>query len=246
MDAKHNNASDANEPDQFSSLCGLTSFVTNSKRVLKILWKLTPAEAAVLCSLLLTPGTSISQLALPYELPPGVATQLGSAIKYSTTIRAMSLGYCDSSGDDEPIPELFRTLSVCASPTLEQLSINSLRIPSEWLACGSFEKFTSLRRLTIEMSEFHYCLTPLLATKIGQLRTLESLHTSGVNISDSNAEMLAATLGDRLPLLAELRIHAGGLSEKAGRPIGSLIALGRLRELVLDYNMLEDEGVSRW
>ncbi len=244
MGANHNNASDTSEPDQFSSLCGLTSFATNSKRVLKIRWKLTPAEDSVLCSLLLTPGISISQLTLTYELPPNIAAQLKNVINHSTTIRAITLGYYINLGEAKPIPELFRTLSIGASSTLEQLSINSFPITSDWLACYQFEKFTSPCSLTIKMVRDWYCSIPLLVTRIGQLRTLESLRIWHVPIGDSNIEILAATLRDRLPLLAELEICGGSLSEKAGRPIGSLVALGRIKKLALGYNELKDEGVS--
>ncbi len=154
----------------------------------------------------------------------------------------MSLGYRNPPVRDKSAPELFLTLLAAASPALERLNISWIRITSEWLACDPFEKFTALRSLTIMAPGG--CPIPSLVSGIGQLRTLESLHISRVNIGDSNSIMLAATLGDRLPLLAELEICSSGFREKAGRPIGSLIALGRVKKLILDCNRLEDDGIS--
>ncbi len=229
------------ESDQFSFLCGLTNFVTNSKRVIKINWELTPAEVSVLSSLL-TSGVSISQLTLRKELPPDTAVQLGSAIRCAGTIRTMSLGYCYKL-DYKPGLELSRALSEAASPALEQLRINNLSTMREWLACDSLDKFTSLHSLTMVGFSGCDCSILLLVSGIGQLRTLESLTISNVYIGDSGAEMLTAALGNHLPLLAKLHISKG-LREKAGQPVGSLVALGRLRKLVLDYNNLADKGVS--
>ncbi len=254
MDTTHNDAPPArslepepkaeseSESDRFSCLCGLTSFVTNSKRVLKIAWDLTPGEVSVLCALLLTSEVSISQLALRKELPPGTAAQLGSAVKCHGTIHTMSLGSCYESGDSYA-PELFRTLLAAASPALGQLSISRFSIPCEWLiACDSFSQFTALRSLTIATPQG--CPVTLLIASIGKLRALESLRISGVDIGDSDAGTLTATLGDNLPQLVELSICCGGFGEKAGRPIGSLVALGRLQKLILNGNKLKDEGVS--
>ncbi len=246
MSATHNDAPPARsiEPEpnlgQFSALCGLTNFVTNSKRVLKINWKLTPTEASVLCSLI-TSGISISRLALQTELPPDTATSLGSAIKYLGTIHTISLGFRNEREEDSQAPELLRALSVAASSALEQLSINDLCIANEWLTSDSFSQFTALRSLTIAESED--CPIPLFVTRIGQLRTLESLHTVLLHFVDLDADVLFVALKG-LPLLADLSISYGGLGKKAGRPIGSLVALGRLRKLDLGGNDLYDEGVS--
>ncbi len=231
------------ESDRFSCLCGLTSFVTNSKQVLEIDWDLTPDEVSVLCVLLLTSEVSISRLVLRKELPSGIAAQLGSAIKCLGTIHTMSLGSCGEFECTEA-PELFRSVLAAASPALEQLSINHLIIPRKWLiiARDAFSQFTALRSLTIATSRD--CDIPLLVASIGKLRALESLHISEVGVGDLNVGMLTATLGENLPQLVELDIRSGGFGEKAGRPIGGLVALGRLQKLVLKYNQINDAGVS--
>ncbi len=246
MGTTHNDTPPASaiEPEQnldrFSALCSLTSFVTNSKSVLKINWKLTPTEVSVLCSLIAS-GISVSQFALQSELPPDTANSLGSAIKYIGTIHTISLSSRNECEEGNQAPELLRALSAAASSALEQLSINFLCITSKWLTNNSFSQFTALRSLTIKTREV--CPIPLLATRIGQLRTLESLHIALLQHSDSDADVLFVALKG-LPLLADLSICCSGLGEKAGRPIGSLVALGRLRKLVLDYNRLGNEGIS--
>ncbi len=243
MDSSHSDAPPASEADRFAALCGLTTFVTNSKRVLKIAQNLTPAQVSVICTLLLTSGVSISQLTLQSKLPLGTAARLGSAIKCIGTIHTMSLGSCGEFGSNQA-SELLHVLSVAASPALEQLSIDSLLITSEWLSRDPFGKFTSLSCLTISACINRDRSILLLATKIGQLRALESLHITNMHIRDSDSDVLVAKLGEHLPLLSGLRICSCGLGEKAGRPIGSLVALGRLRKLILDRNRLNDAGVS--
>ncbi len=203
---------------------------------------MTPEEVSVLCALVAS-EVSISQLALQKELPPGTAAQLGSSINHSGTIHTMTLGWRDED-EDKSAPELLRTLSVGAGHALEQLSINSIRITSEWLTCDSFSRFTALRSLSIAAASEDCCYSiPLLIVGVGKLRALESLHISRVNLSDSDAEALAAALRD-LPMVAELGIRWADLGKEAGRPIGSLIALGRLQNLDLGFNDLQDEGVS--
>ncbi len=240
MDTAHNDAPPARsiepepKPDLFSSLCCLASFVTNSKRVLKITRDLAPAEVSVLCSLLLACGVEISQLTLKTTLPPGTAVQLGSAIKCLSTI---SLDY-DSVRNIESAVELLRILNLV--PALGQPDLHLANDNRE--TCGSFEKFAALRSLTI----IDHSVNPIpwLVSRIGQFRALESLRISNVYISDSDAEILLATLGERLPLLAELNISRCGRWKKIGRQIGSLVALGRIKKLILRRNLLEDEGVS--
>ncbi len=214
--------------------------------MLKISRVLTPAEVSALCTLLLTSEVSISQLALGEELPPGTADQLGSAIKCLGTIHTMSLGPCHDFLCNQT-PELFQALLAVASPALEQLSISHLYIENDWLiiACHSFSRFTALRSLTI--AESIGCDIPLLVAFIGKLRALESLQISHVNIKDSNVGMLAEILGDNLPQLVELSICSGWLGSEAGRPIGSLVALGRLQKLDLKHNLIGDVGrFPRW
>ncbi|MDR3548412.1 MAG: hypothetical protein P4M11_09150, partial [Candidatus Pacebacteria bacterium] len=223
------------ESDLFSALCGLTNFVTNSKRVLKIGWELTPAEVSVLCSLIQT--SAVSRLALKAELPLGVAAQLGFAIKHSTTLHTISLGRRGKSAE-MPGTELFRMLNLAASPALEQLSIINFSTETEWPVCDQFEKFTSLRSFTISACSTYP--TPLFIAEVGKLRALESLcFRNPENICDSDFDMLVAKLKD-LPLLSKLSICCDW---KAGRQIGSLIAQSSVRELDLNYSDLRDEGV---
>ncbi|MDR3574551.1 MAG: hypothetical protein P4L50_11855 [Anaerolineaceae bacterium] len=210
--------------------------------MLKITWDLTPAEVSVLCTLLLTPGTAISQLILHTELPFGTAARLGSAINCAGTIHTISLGYRYESYNS-PVPELLRTLNLVASPVLEQLDPHIIIKSDKRILCDSLEEFTSIRSLTI--SGYCDCGHPIpwLMSRIGRLRALESLRITNVYIRGSDAEALAATLKD-LATVVELGICSCGLGEKAGRPIGSLVALGRVKKLVLERSCFKDEEVS--
>ncbi len=206
------------DPDQtqFSSLCNLTSFVVNSSEIINIFWELTPSGASVLCSLL-TSGSEISDLTIPFELPPDTGAQLGSAIlAAASTIRALFLGNYDAPACD-PAPELFRMLTASANPTLEKLNMQNLLIDDS-SKCDSFDKFAALRYLVVFADK-----------PCGRC--------------DSDAEALAAALKD-LPLLNELSISKDELGEKGGRSIGSLVALRRILKLDLSRNMLSDKWVS--
>ncbi|MDR3573850.1 MAG: hypothetical protein P4L50_08315 [Anaerolineaceae bacterium] len=226
---------------QFSSLCNLTSFVVNSSEMINIFWELTPSEASVLCSLL-TSGSEISRLVVPFELPPGTGAQLGSAIlAAASTIRALLLGNYDAPACD-PAPELFRMLTASANPTLEKLHMENLLIDDS-SKCASFDKFAALRYLVVFANKpCERCISSL-AARVGKLQALESLRISGIAFHDSDAEALAAALKD-LPLLNELWIPNAELGEKGGQSIGSLVALRRILNLDLSRNMLRDKWVS--
>lgn len=229
---------DSGFADPFSSLCGLTTFVTNSSELLKIDRKLTPAQVAALCSLL-TSTASISRLTLWYELPPGAAAAIGSAISASTVCE-LALG--DSNALlHEPAPELLRILaSVSAGSAMEQLSITCFDVDDERV-CDSLWHLAALRSLTIATDRVSSRCVPLIVAGIGKLRALESLHLKGVLFPDFGAGMLTAALND-LPMVTDISIRAGGLS--SGRTIGNLVALRRIQKLDLHGNLLYDKGVS--
>lgn len=241
MDSKNpNGTSSASEADLFTSLCGLASFVTNGSSVLTIEWKLTPAEVSVLASLLVS-GVQVSQLNLREELPPGAADKLGPAIRSSVTtgtIRTLTLGRISKS-EPMPTPELFLTLAASANPVLEKLNIYHIRATETCLCrmCDSLGKFAALHSLEV------YSPTPPMITEIGKLQALESLRISGDAYCFPNTEMLPATLAN-LPLLIELNICCCDIRTKEMTAIGSLVALGRVRKLVLGANRLTNDDIS--
>ncbi len=224
------------KPDLFSVLCSLTSFATNSEQLLTI-GQLTPAEAPVLCSLL-TSGVEITHLTIQTELPPGTAAALSLAINSANTIHTLSLGDVHGPGD-KLAPELLRAFAVSSNPALEQLKIFHLRIEDGHL-CDSF---TALRRLAVTGAGCYYGRVMLPVEGIGKLRALESLDIFGHDLFDSGAEALVAAVRD-LPMVANLRICSAKIGVRAGRSIGSLVALGRVSKLDLSFNQLGDGGVS--
>lgn len=239
--ATHNDADaglESSDP-RFSSLCGLTSFVTNSEELLKISRKLTPDEVSVL-SLLIT-SSQAEYLAIREELPSGTATRLGSAISATASmIRTLTLGRNDPFTCDSA-PELFRMLSASANSTkLEQLVIAGLSI-NDWCECNSLAQFSALSRLTIWADETCSRCLPSLVASIGKLRTLESLIIQKIAFTDPDIETLVAALKS-LPLIAELSIRHAKL--RTGRQIGSLVAMGKLRKLDLSGNLIDNQGIS--
>ncbi|MDR3572323.1 MAG: hypothetical protein P4L50_00540, partial [Anaerolineaceae bacterium] len=163
------------DPDQ-SDLSGLTSFAINN--VLTIYRELTPAEVAVLCSLL-TSGAAIEHLAIRDELPPGTGAQLGLAISTaaaSTPIRTLTLGR-KFTFEYRPASELLRALAVVSAnsaATLEQLIISGIDI-NDWCEHNSFGKFDALRSLTIRADKDCSRAIPSLVEGVVQLRDLASL-----------------------------------------------------------------------
>ncbi len=244
--ATRNEASIDSDYHPLASLCNLVTFVTNSEEMLKISRKLTPAEVSVLCSLLGS-ALAISNLAIREELPEGTGVQLGAAISTASTILALTVG-CryEVGGSLTSIPELLRMLVASPNATLEQISIDHLYIREECMAalCDSFGKFTALRSFSVAACDVSgSCIPPLIAG-IGKLQALESLHTKGIAFTPLKAGTLITALKDLL-LLTDLSIHEGGLGAKAGRLIGSLVALGRLWQLDLCRNRLGDKEVSQ-
>lgn len=222
-----------------AALCGLASFVTNSREVLKIDWKLTPTEAAVVCSLLAQ--TEISSLAVQEDLPPGAGTRLGEALLDSKIIALTLEYYCEDC--IRPTSELLRMLAANASKAaIEELSIHHLQMP-DGRRCNLFGEFTALRRLSVSTDDTSRCCTPLLIEGISKQRALESLCIRGIKFSDSDAEALVAALKP-LPLMTDLTVSNADLGAKTARPIGDLVARGRIKKLNLCGNRLEDEGAS--
>lgn len=130
-------------------------------------------------------------------------------------------------------------LSACANIALESLSmIECLSVHG--VPIGTF---TGLRSLTISEFKYNSSFVPMLVPWIGQLRTLESLKISGVKFSSANLEKLVEAL-KTLPLLSELCVRSAGFRSNAGEPIGSLVALGRVRKLDVSSNHFEDERFS--
>ncbi len=222
MRTKHNAAShrvgiinSSPDPDLFSSLCGLASFVTNTVQGLRLGWSLTPREVSVLCSLL-TSGAQISHLTLRRELPHGAAAQVGSAIDRAA-ITALTLGD-RRDPENKPTPELLRVLAVCDNAALEQISIFCLHV-SDGCMREPFGKFAALRGLNdksaapvhdaepIMASGGPRCRVTLLVAGIGRLKALESLYIAGVGISDADVEALVAAVRD-LPLVTDLGISS--------------------------------------
>lgn len=258
MRTKHNAAShrvgiinSSPDPDLFSSLCGLASFVTNTVQGLRLGWSLTPREVSVLCSLL-TSGAQISHLTLRRELPHGAAAQVGSAIDRAA-ITALTLGD-RRDPENKPTPELLRVLAVCDNAALEQISIFCLHV-SDGCMREPFGKFAALRGLNdksaapvhdaepIMASGGPRCRVTLLVAGIGRLKALESLYIAGVGISDADVEALVAAVRD-LPLVTDLGISSAYIGTQTGRQIGSLIALGRLRKLDMSFAQLNDDWIS--
>ncbi len=235
------------DPD-LSFLCGLTSFVTNSQELVTIARALTPAQVSVLCSLCIS-GSEIEHLIIQNVLPIGTGNQLGLAISAaaataSTPIRTLTLGKV-CTFKCEPAPELFQVLvaasasaNSAAITTLEQLIVSDVCI-DDW--CDSFGKFTALRSFTVRGDEKFSRSTPSLIASIGRLRELESLEIEGIKLANSEAEILAETL-KALPLLANLSIRLAEL--RAGRSIGSLVALGQIQKLDLWRNRMGDREIS--
>ncbi len=243
MDARHNAASEMSEADKFASLCGLTGFVTNSKRLLTINWSLTPDEVSVLISLL-SAGTGLSHLDIREELPPNIANQLGAAINCSSsTIRELFFGRYKTSGIKQA-PELLRVLAASANPSLEQIRMQIINMSDALMlmccVCGSLGKCTGLRGLTIYATD--QFLTQLGVTEIGKLQALESLKLQGVKLFEEDVTALVATL-KALPWLTELEIRDANIKEEAARTIGGLVALGRIRKLDLCFNQFGCNGV---
>ncbi len=239
--ATHNGASDASiESD---SLCNFASFVTNSREILTISRKLSPDEASVLCSLLVS-GSEIEHLAIQEELPPGAGTQLGLAIATTArTIRTLSLGriysnFCEC----KPAPELFRMLTSANSATLEQIAIYDLSI-NDWCEHNSFGQFVALRSLVIHTGKDCDRSLPSIIASISRLRALESLRIEGISFTPADIETLVTILKD-LPLIVELGICYAQLGAQTGRTIGNLVALGRIRKLDLTKNVMKCEEIA--
>ncbi len=245
MDVTRQNASASDiVPDLFSSLCSFVSFIANSDQVLTIDWKLTPTEASVLASLIIS-GAEIPHLTLEEELPVDTATQLGGAINCPTSmIHALSLG-CRHGTQDQSAEELLRTLSVAASAALEQLSINQLCIYHKYKIplCYSFDKLTALRSLTISAHGAYGFPIHLLAPGIGKLKSLESFDVSFILFSDTDARKLVDELRN-LPLMSDLGICEAAIGGRTAGSVGSLVALGRIRGLRLSGNHLTEEEIS--
>lgn len=239
--ATNNGASEASLKSLFLSLCNLTTFITNSSEALTIRGKLTPAKVSVLSSLL-TSQAQISQLTLWEELPPGTAAAIGSAISASTTILSLTLGM-DCAFACTPVPKLLRILTVTAAnfAALEQLSITCSDI---FIECkpDSFVRFAALRDLAITSGSYYSRggIPPFVAW-ISKHHALESLTLREIKFRDSDVEALVAGL-KTLPMLTNLSIRSAGL--RAGRPIGDLVARGKIQKLDLHANDLGDKGVS--
>ncbi len=229
--------SGSGSPDAFSSLCGFSSFVTNSDSVLTLSQELTPGEVSVLSSLLVS-GAEISHLVFCKELPHGTGTQLGAAMKCSRTLHKLTLGP-DRREQEDPalVPELLHAVEVSANPALKQLITRRGMDATEF---NSFAGFISLRRLAIMSGGM--VNIPSLAAGIGKLRLLESLHIRGIMFGDTDGETLVAVLKD-LPLLTELGIHKARDAEKAVKSIGRLVALGRITSLSFENAGLDDGAI---
>ncbi len=229
------------DPSLFSSLCGLVSFVTNNDAALTFSWKLAPAEVTALSALV--SSAEISQLTLGKELPPGAGAQLGSAIKRSGTIRAISLG--ESNGySNMPAPELLRMLAAAASVALERISIEDIDMCDEQNnipLCDCFGLLTGLRSLTIELKTMYSFPLPLFIAGIGKLLTLESLAICSIGFSTLDDKMLSTTLKD-LPLISDIRIEFARVQETV-QTIAGLVALRRIRRLNLFSNQMMDRRV---
>ncbi len=227
------------DPHLFESLCSLTTFITNSYCVLYIAKRLSPDEVSILASLLAS-GASISSLTLQFALPPGTAVKLGEAIKATTgSIRALTLGDYHSSLISEDVE---RALVALASPALEELSIHGDIILVGKCISGSFEKLTALNKLEIVEPNFIKDLVMQLPAGIGKLQALESLTIWNFNLRDDDAEVLAVM--KNLPLVNYLSIGSTEIGTKTAQSIGNLVALGRIRELDLCEDKLQDSGVA--
>ncbi len=230
---------DIESDPQFASICDLTSFVTNSSEILTINWSLTPVEVSFLCSLL-GPRAEISNLAIQNQLPFGTGAKLGLSISASTTLLTLSLEnmyYLYG----ETVSELSHTVATVANSTLEQLTLVDIPLCGGESGYESFGKFSALRSLTIQVNRSSNWTIPLLASWVQKLRALESLNIQGLAFTSSDTETLAAALRS-LPVLSDLTICMAEL--KSGRPIGGLIALGRLRRLDLHGGCLGNKEVA--
>ncbi len=228
------------DPD-LSALCGMTSFVTNSEEILKINRRLTPTEVSVLCSLL-TSGAEIVHFDIQDEPPPGTGAQLSSAIFAASALRTLFLGKHDSYRCLRGL-ELFRALAmISANSTLEQLTMHGLSINC-WRECNPLEQFAALRSLTIRTGKSCNCSVPALVAGIAKLRTLESLRIEGVRFTGEEIEMLVEVLKG-FPLVTDLGICHALLDTKAGRPIGNLAALGRIKKLDVSENNINDKAIA--
>ncbi len=245
MDTTHHNAIIGSGPDLFSSLCGLTLFVTNSEGLLTIEKGSSPAEVSVLSSLI-TSGSEVEHLMISEELPPDTGAQLGSAIKSCATIATLALGR-RYGFYNTPAPELLQMLTVSANPTLEQLTMRNLGVSAEEyrsLLCDPFGKLLGLRSLELMILDSASCCpASLFSAGIEKLRQLESLSLERIWFPDEEAETLMETLKD-LPLLTELQLCQGNIMTKTAKSIGRLVSLGRIRRLILEGSRLNDERTS--
>ncbi len=222
----------------FSSLCSLASFVTNSEAVITIPEKLTSDEVSVLSLLIAT--SQAEYLSIWDDLPLGTATQLASAISTSTTLCKLSLGR--SMAIRYSAPEVFRMLTAAAanSAKLEQLSIYYLSI-NDWHESSSLERFSALSSLTIRADGTRSQAIPPLIASIGKLRVLESLSLQRILFTNLGVERLTETL-KTLPLLSELSIRHAMFT--AARPIGNLVAMGKIRKLDLKGNRIDAKEIT--
>ncbi len=104
-------------------------------------------------------------------------------------------------------------------------------------------KFPALRDLTVSLRGGYTCRAKSLVAMVAKLQALKSLYLNGVNLSDEDTGTLFEAL-KALPLLASLAIFPSRLGAHMCRPIGNLVALGRLQKLDLGFNRLGDEGIS--
>ncbi|MDR3573974.1 MAG: hypothetical protein P4L50_08940, partial [Anaerolineaceae bacterium] len=224
-----------------SDLANFASFVVNIRTApMTVKSELTPAGVSALASLLAF-GAEIDYLALYEELPEGAAAELGVAIKHSGRISELSLGRGNRKSPDLA-QELLHLVAVSATPALEQLSIEWIRIDDGRMKeiGNSFGKLTALRSLTISHCAF---AIPLLARQISKLRALESLTISKIFNIIYGVGTLFAALKD-LPLLTDMSFSEYNTNAESWRHIGDFVASGRIRKLHLNYAALKDEGIS--
>lgn len=228
------------DPSLLPSLCNIASFVVNSEEAFTIKKRLNIDEVDGLI-LLLTSGAEIEYLALCKELPNmGLSMDLGKAIKSSGCISKLYLDY--HSKMRKLAPELIRMVTVSASPVLGQLMIERIEIDPESmeLLCDAFGELTNLRSLTMRWCSFN---SPLIQTS--ELLALEELELSDCNFVPQGVRMLLGTTGVQNPAtVPELNLAGSEAMGKVLQEIGTLIACGNLRKLVMDRDNLRDEGVS--
>lgn len=223
----------------FPALCGLISFPTNSRSMLRFKQKLAPASLCVLADLLVS-GAEIPRLEFRDDLPS--CSRLSEAIRTGGAVRSITLGHVHHS--NILVPVLVQIVSAAMNPAIEDLAIRGVTLLPEDVAelSEGLMKCAGLR--SIEFAYGGIRDPTALLNGIVELRSLESIRISYIPLCEEAGETLALGLG-RLPELREVRLENTMIGPRTARAIAGIPQLGRLRAISLEFNEhLLDEGVS--